>query len=458
MCIYSGVQAQGNLADALLLMEKNSNTNIKCYIYNDRAFYEMVGMGVDEKNGFVEANFNAFSGSNIFNTNIEKMIFLGENIGIYGDFSAGNGWTYKEKTLQGMKSDNIMILIDNQIVLTSLPRAFFETQEQYDKFFIEDVKNVYIKDVLSITKPTDYKKNLEEIRKKIPGQLQKHAEKLYAQYASLIREEKPGSDLFLPGTRASKTLKTKLVSDPLHQQLTKDIKEKTVKDEKELEKKRQTQAKELEEKNNAILASFGKETLTFEENFAKWSAKGQPKLIYYTGISGFFSGVGTRALMNTKEFKHLEYKTINDSPHSICEYRGGIIQKLEIANKKEYNLNYLKREVDNVIGQSGNTALTALKNAKKSYFYTYNSCAIISGSDCDKKPQSSPDARNVAFWIKGNLVIVDKSRGITAYLYVYAYPGATPLELKRSSIDDFWLYVEKVLYPQQVKDGGRSDK
>lgn len=102
-------------------------------------------------------------------------------------------------------------------------------------------------------------------------------------------------------------------------------------------------------------------------------------------------------------------------------------------------MRYISRAVDPDAKESTNTVYASLRGYKKSYFYGYDICAAnISHSkeQCDpSKKTPLYDYDGVAFWIKGNLIILQQSGSAAEpYAFVYAYPGAMPLDLNETFV------------------------
>lgn len=221
------------------------------------------------------------------------------------------------------------------------------------------------------------------------------------------------------------------------------------------EEKQEKQQKEIDAVAivwNAEVAKNPDAALTFEENFAKWSAKGKPKLVYFNGHLGFLKGTGTHAIKAAEKAKYSDWAA------NPTEYKNlDLPQTLEIVADKARKCNYVKFSVDNVAGQNtgfqhSGGELTSLYGYKKSLFYGANPCRDVE-KNCTstQSPLEMSIQREAMFWIKGNLVsIVRKSRDRVGYVTVYSYPGATKMDWNSKTIDDLWLYFEKLIAPKQA--------
>jgi hypothetical protein len=446
--------AQENLSNSIVDYEKQSKQNIKLYGFiGSRTLSETYLVFYEVKDGKFDLRFSEYSSSSIYQINYEGMVFVSPDMAI--DFLSA----YET----GISCGKVLLAIDGYIIEAFIPYGKYTENGKTNKYTLE-IKDDHIRKVYSKSAITDNQKVLDQLKGKATKILEKNAKLLYDEFANQFAKlESQGTyrnfrDIAM---NANKETLAALATSDVNQDIAANVAIKN----KEEETKRNKEKEERDAKERAenldFMAPFGTEELSFEENYNKWSATGSPYLIYYTGIMGFFGGKGKKDVVANNELKVIGYATINEETHSVYEYKDDLLgtpSDLQLKTNNLNNMTYIYKEIDPGAKESTNTLLSSLRGYKKSFFYAYDICAgeyNHSKDLCDPaKKMPLIDYKNVAFWIKGNLIILCRKGTVPVpYAYVYAYPGAMSLDLNDKFVHKLWIYVNNKLIPKQTTEG-----
>jgi hypothetical protein len=207
----------------------------------------------------------------------------------------------------------------------------------------------------------------------------------------------------------------------------------------EIAANKDAEAKRISERDikiKAFLQKYPEATLTMSENFAKWSAKGKPRLTHFIGLATFIPNRNLNAglmdkMYNTPGFNVVGSKKINDGYKSIFKFDGeGPEVVIKLLKSPKTGRNFITFETDIYDYYQDHFGYS------KSYYYS--TCA---GTDCEKKAKPVNGMEDGMFWYKGNLIVYyDVSNSQDAIL-VYSYPGAEPIPanmLQYNNESVFW--------------------
>lgn len=209
--------------------------------------------------------------------------------------------------------------------------------------------------------------------------------------------------------------------------------------EAEIAAKKDAEAKRIAERDvkiKAFLQKYPEASLTMTENFAKWNAKGKPKLTHFIGTAGFIPNRNLNAGLKDKmftnpDFKRVDLKDINGTMTPIYKFDGeGPEAVIKMLKSPKTGRSFITFETDIYDYYQDHFGYS------KSYYYSH--CA---GSDCEVKAKNVNRMEDGMFWYKGNLIVYYDVNNSQDVILVYSYPGAEPipanmLQYKNESI--FW--------------------